>query len=41
MPRALFGLTDIKTWLLDRGLEWTNSDQGLSETRGQRSALLS
>ena len=39
--RDLFDLTDIKTWLLDRGLEWLDSDQGVSETREQRSALLS
>lgn len=39
--KELFDLTDMKTWLLDRGLEWLNGDQGLSETQEQRSALLS
>ena len=37
--KELFDLTEMKTWLLDRGLEWLNSDQGLTETREQRSAL--
>ena len=37
----LFDLQDMKTWLLDRGLEWLDGDQGMAETRGQRSALLS
>ncbi len=37
--RSLFDLQDVKTWLLDRGLEWTNAEQGATETRMQRSAL--
>lgn len=39
--KELFDLTEMKTWLLDRGLEWLNSNQGLTETQEQRSALLS
>ena len=39
--KSLFDLADVKTWLLDRGLEWLNRDQGLTETREQRTALLS
>ncbi len=39
--KDLFDLTEVKTWLLDRGLEWLNKDQGLSETQEQRSALRS
>lgn len=37
--RSLFDLQSVKTWLLDRGLEWTNVEQGVMETRRQRSAL--
>ena len=37
--RSLFDLKNVKTWLLDRGLEWSNSEQGASETRKQRSVL--
>lgn len=37
--RALFNLQQVKTWLLDRGLEWSNAEQGAVETRRQRSAL--
>lgn len=37
--RALFGLRRIKTWLLDRGLEWTDAVQGAAETRRQRAVL--
>ena len=37
--RALFNLQQVKTWLLDRGLEWSNAEQGAAETRRQRSAL--
>ena len=39
--KDLFGLSDTKTWLLDRGLEWLNTNQGLTETQEQRSALRS
>ena len=37
--RALFGLRRVKTWLLDRGLEWTDAVQGAAETRRQRAVL--
>lgn len=37
--RALFNLRQVKTWLLDRGLEWLDADQGAAETRRQRTAL--
>ncbi len=39
--RDLFGLQDMKTWLLDRGLEWLDSEQGMAQTRAQRSVLRS
>ncbi len=29
--KKLFALEDVKTWLLERGLEWLDSRQGLSE----------
>ncbi len=37
--RALFDLQQVKTWLLDRGLEWADSQQGVAETQRQRSTL--
>ena len=37
--RSLFDLQQVKTWLLDRGLEWQDGDQGMVETRRQRSVL--
>ena len=37
--RRLFDLTEVKTWVLDRGLEWLDSRQGLMETQNQRSLL--
>ncbi len=37
--RSLFDLQQVKTWLLDRGLEWQDADQGKVETRRQRSVL--
>ncbi len=37
--KQLFDLTDVKTWLLDRGLEWANARQGLTEVRLQRGTL--
>ena len=37
--KELFGLQDVETWLLDRGLEWLDARQGLSETRTQRAGL--
>ena len=37
--KSLFGLQEVKTWLLDRGLEWLDDPQGLAEVQAQRSAL--
>ena len=37
--RALFALGQVKTWVLDRGLEWLDTDQGARETQRQRRAL--
>ena len=37
--RSLFALADVKTWLLDRGLEWSTAAQGADETRKQRRSL--
>ena len=37
--RTLFDLQEVKTWLLDRGLEWQDAAQGAVETRRQRAAL--
>ena len=37
--KDLFGLTDVKTWLLERGLEWLDETQGLAEAQEQRAAL--
>ena len=37
--KRLFGLQEVKTWLLDRGLEWLDDPHGLAEVQAQRSAL--
>lgn len=37
--KNLFRLKEVKTWLLDRGLEWLDSRQGMVEVQGQRTAL--
>ena len=37
--KSLFQLQDVKTWLLDRGLEWLDTQQGRNEVREQRAAL--
>ena len=37
--KLLFDLQEVKTWLLDRGLEWLDERQGLAEAMEQRSAL--
>ena len=37
--KDLFALTDVKTWLLERGLEWLDERQGLAEAQQQRAAL--
>ena len=36
---SLFNLQQHKTWVLDRGLEWLDADQGIAETHRQRSKL--
>ena len=36
---SLFDLQEVKTWLLDRGLEWLDERQGLKAAREQRTAL--
>ena len=37
--KELFGLTEVKTWLLERGLEWLDERQGQSEAKQQRAVL--
>lgn len=37
--QSLFGLDDVRSWLLERGLEWLDGRQGLAEVHQQRSAL--
>ena len=37
--KDLFELTEVKTWLLNRGLEWLDERQGLAEAQQQRAAL--
>jgi S-adenosylmethionine decarboxylase len=37
--KRLFDLQNVKTWLLDRGLEWMDTQQGLSQTHAQRTNL--
>ena len=37
--KRLFDLADVKTWLLDRGLEWLDHRQGMLETQNQRSLI--
>ena len=37
--KETFGLTEVKTWLLERGLEWLDERQGLTEAQQQRAAL--
>ena len=37
--KELFGLEEVKTWVLDRGLEWLDARQGASETSQQRTML--
>ena len=38
--KKLFSLSEVKSLVLDRGLEWLDSDQGLNETSSQRDALV-
>ena len=37
--RSLFDLGRVKTWVLERGLEWLDEAQGARETRRQRAVL--
>ena len=37
--KQLFDLTDVQTWLLDRGLEWADARQGRTEVQLQRGSL--
>ncbi len=37
--KSLFDLEDAKTWLLNRGLEWLDEGQGLTQTMEQRTVL--
>ena len=37
--RDLFDLADAKTWLLERGLEWLDEEQGVAEAQEQRTTL--
>ena len=37
--KELFGLEEVKTWVLDRGLEWLDARQGALETNQQRTVL--
>ncbi len=37
--KDLFQLGEVKTWLLDRGLEWLDGRQGMSEVQKQRASL--
>ncbi len=37
--REMFGLTEVKTWLLDRGLEWLDERHGMAEAKDQRAVL--
>jgi S-adenosylmethionine decarboxylase len=37
--KALFGLVEVKTWLLDRGLEWLDQAQGFAQVHREREGL--
>ena len=37
--KSLFDLKEVKTWVLERGLEWLDERQGLSEAMEQRITL--
>ena len=37
--KKLFDLNDTQSWLLERGLEWLDESQGLTESQAQRTAL--
>ncbi len=36
---GLFGLEQVRSWLLERGLEWLDGRQGLAHVQQQRAAL--
>ena len=37
--KRLFDLADTQTWLLERGLEWLDEGQGITESQAQRAGL--
>ena len=37
--KGLFGLKRVRSWLLERGLEWLDGRQGLAQVQHQRAAL--
>ncbi|GIS95054.1 MAG: hypothetical protein CM1200mP22_22910 [Dehalococcoidia bacterium] len=37
--KEMFDLKEVKTWLLDRGLEWLDERHGLAEAQDQRAVL--
>jgi len=37
--KSLFDLEEVKTWVLERGLEWLDEGQGLTEAMEQRITL--
>ena len=37
--KGLFGLKEVRSWLLERGLEWLDGRQGLTQVKQQRAAL--
>ena len=37
--KDVFELEEAKTWVLDRGLEWLDEEQGLAEVREERMVL--
>lgn len=37
--KALFDLEEVRTWLLDRGLEWLDARQGSAQVQAERAAL--
>ena len=37
--KGLFGLEQVRSWLLERGLEWLDGRQGLAQVQRQRAAL--
>ena len=37
--KCLFGLEQVRSWLLERGLEWLDRRQGLAQVQRQRAAL--